>query len=351
LLKSGLPDDLPGAYAVQDGQPVNMYIHVRGEVDQHGPTVRRNVPRFLGGDRPLEIPVGGSGRLQLAQWLTWPENPLPARVLVNRIWQHHFGKGIVGTPSNFGVRGEPPTHPELLDWLAARFVESGWSVKSVHRLIVLSKAYQMSSRADETAVARDPANRWYGRYDRRRLDAEAIRDAMLAVSGRLDRRRPGPHPFPPITQWPWTQHNPFKAVYPSDHRSVYLMTQRIVRHPYLALFDGPDTNTTTARRDTSTVPLQALFLMNNPFVKEQAECLARRLIGASADLRQRVDLAYRLAWCRPALSAEIARGAQYVQAYTKRLAEVGVTGVQAEVDAWISFARVMLMGNEFFYLD
>jgi hypothetical protein len=351
LTRTGLPEDVPGAYAVQDGTPVDMYVHIRGEVEQHGPVVRRNVPRFLGGDKPLAIPPGASGRLELARWLTRPDHPLTSRVMVNRLWQHHFGKGLVATPSNFGRRGEAPTHPELLDWLARRFVGSGWSIKAMHRLMVLSNTYQQSSRAEDVAMARDPANRWYGRFERRRLDAEAIRDTLLVVSGRLDLSRPGPHPFPPVNQWVWTQHNPFKAVYPSNHRSVYLMTQRIQRHPFLGLFDGPDTNTTTGRRNSSTVPLQALFLMNNPFVKEQADGLAARLMGASADSRQRVGLAYQLALGRPAEATEMDRGVRYVGNYTEHLAKTGVAGSAAEAEAWGSLARVMLCANEFVYID
>jgi hypothetical protein len=351
LLKAGLPEDLPAAYAVQDGQPVDMYVHIRGEVEQHGSTVRRNVPRFLGGDQPLEIPPGSSGRLELARWLTRPDHPLTARVMVNRLWQHHFGKGLVRTPSNFGLRGEPPTHPALLDWLARRFVERGWSIKAIHREIVLSKTYQLASRPDEVLAAKDPANLWYGRFDRRRLDAEAIRDSLLAVGGHLDLSRPGPHPFPPMSQWHWTQHNPFKAAYASNHRSVYLMTQRIQRHPILGLFDAPDTNTTTARRDTSTVPLQALFLMNNPFVKEQAEGLARRLWSGACRMRERINMAHRLAWSRPATEAEIEKGLAYVEAYKSQLARMGLPGAEAELEACTSYARVMLSANEFVYID
>jgi hypothetical protein len=351
LRKTNLPADLPGAYAVQDGTPTDMYIHVRGEVDQRGPVVKRGVPRFLGGDNPLNIPKGASGRLQLAQWLTRPENPLTARVMVNRIWQHHLGKGLVGTPSNFGTRGEPPTHPKLLDYLAARFVAGGWSLKALHREIVLSKTYQMASSDDEAGLAKDPANRWYWKCDRRRLDAEAIRDAMLFASGKLDLTRPGTHPFPPMDQWRWTQHAPFRAAYPSNHRSVYLMTQRLQRHPYLALFDGPDANTTTDRRGSSTVPQQALFLMNDLFVKEQAEGVARRLIGSAREPRPRIELAHQLLWSREAASKEVDRGTRYVEAYQKELAKLGVTGEQLEVEAWTSYARVLLCGNEFVYLD
>jgi hypothetical protein len=328
-----------------------MYIHVRGDVDQHGPVVKRTVPKFLTGNKAPAIPPGGSGRLQLAEWLTRPDHPLTARVMVNRIWQHHFGKGIVTTPSNFGLRGAPPTHPELLDWLAERFVASGWSIKSIHRQILLSKTYQLSSSHDEAKAARDPANRWYWRFARRRLDAESIRDAMLLISDKLDLKKPGAHPFPPIETWGWTQHNPFKAAYPSHHRSVYLMTQRIQRHPYLGLFDAPDANTSTAQRDTSTVPQQVLFLMNNPFVKEQAEGFARRLLARSKDEHQRIDLAHQSALSRPARPAEREKAARYIEAYRKELGMVGVTGERQDQEAWASYARIMLSSNEFVYID
>ncbi len=151
----------------------------------------RGFPRILTGEHRSPI-TEGSGRLQLADWLARPDHPLTARVMVNRIWQHHFGEGLVRTPNDFGERGERPTHPELLDYLAARFVESGWSMKAMHRLIMLSSAYQQSSRADADGLAGDPENRLFGRMNRRRLDAEAIRDSLLAVAGRLDDRRGGP---------------------------------------------------------------------------------------------------------------------------------------------------------------
>ncbi len=185
------------------------------------------------------IKTGTSGRLELAQWITRADHPLTARVIANRVWQHHFGRGIVPTPSNFGVRGEPPSHPELLDWLAARLIASGWSIKDLHRQILLTRTYRLASEFDGRNVGIDPGNRWLWRFDRRRLDAESIRDAMLAVSGELDCCRSAAHPFPPIEDWHWTQHGAFKAVYPSNNRSVFLMTQRLVKHPFLAIFDGP----------------------------------------------------------------------------------------------------------------
>jgi hypothetical protein len=351
LLRSNLPKDLPGAYAVQEGKPVHANIQIRGEPSLLGPLVRRSVIKFLAGDRPVTIPEGSSGRLQLAEWLTRTDHPLTARVMVNRIWQHHFGKGLAGTPSNFGVRGEEPTHPELLDWLAAQFIKNGWSIKAMHRTILLSKTYQLSSNDDDANTRKDPGNRWYWRHDRRRLDAEAIRDSILAVSGNLDLSRPGPHPFPPMDKWGWTQHNPFKDVYPSNHRSVYLMTQRLQRHPFLALFDGPDTNTTTDARGSSTVPLQALFMMNSTFMTEQAESLARRLIAASGDARARIDLAHRLAWGRHAMPGEIEKGERYVTTFRREAIEAGTSSQDVELEAWSSYTRVILSANEFVYVD
>ncbi len=349
LGRRDLPASLPGAYAVSEGKPADAYLHKRGDPDARGRVVPRGAPKFLAGDRPITIPPGQSGRLQLARWIT--ENPLTPRVMVNRIWQHHFGKGIVATPNNFGRRGEEPTHPELLDYLATVFVEKGWSIKAMHRLIVLSKTYRLASDENAENAARDGANKWYWHFERRRLDAEAIRDGLLAVSGTLNRTRPGPHPFPPIASWGWTQHNPFKDVYPSNHRSVYLMTQRLQRHPFLALFDGPDTNTTAEKRGSSTVPLQALFWMNSPMVRDLARTFASRLRSAAAGDPARIRLAFQLAYGRSATVEEVDRGIEYLRRYAKELQMSGLPRDQAEPEAWRSYARVLLCANEFVYVD
>jgi hypothetical protein len=364
LERTNLPPDVPGAYAVCEGKPVDVPIQLGGDPDRPGPVVPRGVPKFLAGKASFAIAPGSSGRLELARWLTRPDHPLTARVLVNRVWQHHFGRGLVATPSNFGVRGSPPTHPELLDWLAATFVEDGWSIKKLHRRIVLSRTYQQASIADcvlriadsstpQSAIrnpqSADPGNLAYGRFGRR-LDAEAIRDALLAASGRLDRGRPGPHPFPPLSSWGWTQHHPFKAVYPSDHRSVYLMTQRLQRHPFFALFDGPDPNVTTEARGTSTAPLQGLYFLNNPFVAEQARGLARRVRAAAADPARRYALACELTWGRPPTAAETEAALAYVRRYREEAARSGAAG-DPEEEAWTSLARVLFCANEFVYID
>ncbi len=349
--RPGVPAGLAGAYAVGEGKPVAARIHRRGDPADPGEEVRRGVPRFLAGDRAPSFPEGESGRLQLAEWITDPRHPLTARVMVNRIWQHHFGRGIVETPSNFGLSGARPTHPELLDSLADRFVESGWSVKTMQRLVVTSSAYRLSSEDGGSRAERDPQNLWLSRHARRRLDAEAIRDALLATGGNLDLGRPGRHPFPPIEQWRWTQHNPFKAVYPSRHRSVYLMTQRIQRHPFLALFDGPDPNSSTGKRTSATVPLQALYMINNPFVAEQAEGLARCLLSLSRDTRERIERAYELAYARPPSAPEQERGVAYLESYTAGLERATAPPERVEIEAWTSYARILLTANEFVYVD
>ena len=351
LQRTNLPQDVPVAYAVRDGQPADSAVQEAGDPGQPGAVVRRGAPQFLPGGGPLEIPTGASGRLQLARWLTQGDNPLTARVLANRIWQHHFGRGIVGTPSNFGLRGEQPTHPELLDYLATRLIDGGWSVKSLHRLILSSAAYQRSSAESEPALTADPENRLFWRMSRRRLDAEAIRDSLLSASDRLDLRRPGVHPFPHINTWGWTQHTPFKDVYPSQHRSVYLMTQRLQRHPFLALFDGPDTNTTTDERTSSIVPLQALFFLNSPLIRDEADAFAARLLAASSDSDQRLALAYELAYSRPPTADESARGETYLAAVSQRLTAMGQSPAAAERRAWLSLARVLLAANEFVFVD
>ncbi|MBI2827105.1 MAG: PSD1 domain-containing protein [Planctomycetia bacterium] len=345
------PPGVPVAYAVSEGKPGDACVQLRGEPDKPGPVVPRGVPKFFAASGPTVIPEGASGRRQLAEWLTRPDHPLVARVMANRVWQWHFGRGLVATPSNLGLRGSPPTHPELLDWLARRLIDSGWSIKALHREIMLSRTYQLASTARAENAAHDPDNNYYWRFDRRRLDAEAIRDAMLVAGGTLDLARPGEHPFPPVKKWTWTQHQPFKASYPSPHRSVYLMTQRLQRHPYLALFDGPDTNTSTDVRTSATVPSQALFLLNNPLVAEQAEGLARRAIAASGDARKRVELPCLLCWSRRPTNDETNRAVEYVARVADELKAAGAAADRIELESWSSYARLLLESNEFVYVD
>lgn len=338
------------AYAVADsGKPVDASIQIKGDPAKPGAVVARRFLTVLGGQE-LPAPQAKSGRLELAGWIADPANPLTARVLVNRIWLHHFGKGLVPTPNDFGRQGKPPTHPELLDWLARRFIDSGWSIKALHRTILLSRTYRLAGTREEGAIVRDPNNDLYAAFPRRRLDAESLRDSLLVLGGNLDPAPAAGHPFPPETEWKFTQHNPFKAVYESRHRSVYLMTQRIQRHPYLALFDGADPSTSTAVRTSSTTPLQALFLMNDPFVHEQAREFARRILAAAADERSRIEFAYRSALGRPPTPGELDQCVGFLQQVRQRLG-ASADPAAAELEVWQSMVRALLRLNEFVYVD
>ncbi len=338
------------AFAVWEGKPANARIQKKGDPKMPGDEVPRGFLEILGG-QTLPAACTISGRLQLAQWLTDPQNPLTARVMVNRIWQHHFGKGIVPTPNDFGARGKPPTHPELLDYLAARFVQAHWSVKAMHKLIMLSSAYQMSSQDDPRNAAIDANNDWLWRFNRRRLDAEEVRDAMLAISGDLDPTMGGPHPFPPEHEWKYTQHKAFIALYPSNRRTVYLMQQRIRKHPFLEVFDGADPNATTAERPITTTPIQALFMMNDAFAHEQADKFAVRIGLAVREDRDRIDYACRLAFGRPATSDEIQLGEEYLRDCAAALKETELPADQQGRAALASYARVLFSSNEFIYVD
>ena len=343
------PPDVPRAYGVADGKTADAKIQKKGQPSSLGDVVPRGYLQVLGG-YALAKEEKGSGRLELAQWLTDAKNPLTPRVMVNRIWQRHFGRGIVQTPNDFGARGKAPTHPELLDYLAARFVESGWSVKTVHKLIMLSHAYRMSSADNSRYAQIDPNNDWLWRFSPRRLDAEEVRDAMLAVSGNLDRAMGSAHPFPPEGEWKYSQHKPFVAVYETKQRSIYLMQQRIKKNPFLELFDGADTNATTGERNVSTTPLQALFMMNDPFAHEEAEQFAKR-IAELPDDAERIELAYRLAFGRSASVDEVRAAEEYLQQCAAGLKETGLPTEKQAHAALSSYCRVLLSSNEFMFLD
>ncbi|HSI11865.1 MAG TPA: DUF1553 domain-containing protein [Chthoniobacter sp.] len=339
------------AYAVAEAaKREDAAIQQKGDPAKPGATVRRHFLTVFGGT-PLPSDDQSSGRLRLADWLLDKDNPLPARVMVNRIWLHHFGKGIVPTPNDFGKQGKPPTHPELLDWLAARFVSQGWSTKDMHRLIMLSHTYRLSSTRDTDALAKDVNNELLAAFPRNRLDAESIRDTLLLLGGSLDLTPGGAHPFPPQTEWAFTQHKPFKDVYDTNKRSVYLMTQRIQRHPYLAIFDGADPSTSTPQRAASTTPLQALYLLNNPLVHEQSRCLAERLVNERSDDAARLQLACQLTLSRPARPEEIDDALPFLATVRAKLSAAGTPPDKLDAEAWQAMVRVLFRLNEFVYLD
>jgi mono/diheme cytochrome c family protein len=344
-------DLYPVLYAVAEGEPRNARIQFRGEPTRLGPEVPRRFLEIFGGD-PIPAGEKGSGRRLLADCVTRRRAAsLTARVMVNRIWQHHFGSGLVRTENDFGVRGARPTHPELLDFLAGRLIESGWSIKTLHRLIMHSETYQLASEVDAAAAKRDPDDRWLGHFSRRRLDAEEIRDSLLWLGGNLDRSVGGPHPFPPVQTWGFTQHAPFSAVYETNRRSVYLMTQRIKRHPFLALFDGADTNVSTAHRDMTTVPTQSLFLMNDPFLHVQSLRFADRLIAAATEEQQRMTCAFQWTLARPPDSSEQERSAGFLASYRRELVAGGRSAKEIQRVAWAAFARTLFARNEFLFVD
>jgi hypothetical protein len=306
-LEGKMPEPLPALYSVADDPAKRTEIHLlaRGEWEKKGDRVSaRPLGVLLPDAAPERDPAAPMPRAELAKWVTEPANPLTARVMANRIWHYHFGRGIVGSPNDFGRMGERPTHPELLDWLANQFVDSGWSVKRMHKLIVMSKTYRQSSSgaASAAAVEKDPDNRWLWRFNRRRLEAEELRDAMLAASGALSEKIGGPSVMVPIdadlvkalykpSQWQVTQDA-------SEHnrRSVYLMAKRNLRLPFFEVFDQPDTQVSCPRRESSTHAPQALELLNGAIANGQAEKFAARLAReAGPDPVKQADLAWKLA--------------------------------------------------------
>jgi hypothetical protein len=344
------PPNVERSYAATEGQPADARIHRKGDPKNLADVAPRGFLRILGGAR-LPANYKGSGRLELAGWIAGANNPLTARVIVNRIWLHHFGKGIVQTPNDFGVRGAAPTHPELLDYLATQFIADGWSFKKMHRRLMLSRVYRLSASDNAANAAIDANNTYLWRFNRRRLEAEEIRDAMLAVSGALDRTINGPHPFPPERDWKYSQHNPFVAGYEHNGRSVYLMQQRIRAHPQLSIFDGADTNAAMGQRASSTTPLQALFMMNNPFVHKQADLFGVRVGLAYADHAKRIEYAYRLAFGRRPSAVELSRGLAYLRDICADLAEINTPEEEQTRAALASYLRALLSSSEFVYVD
>jgi hypothetical protein len=304
------PRPMPVAMGMQDAATApRTFVLERGELSQHGDEVQAGFPVILEpNDRPHTEAAGR--RADLARWVAGADNPLTARVMVNRLWQHHFGRGLVPTPSDFGVRGERPTHPKLLDWLATEFVARGWSVKQMHRLILLSATYRQSTVVSTEARRVDPDNHLFSRMNRQRLEGESIRDSLLAASGRLNPAMGGPGVFPPV---PPEASRLWKASPdPRDHvrRSVYIFARRNLRFPFLEAFDLPDSSLSCPKRERSTTATQALALLNAADVAEAAKALAARVTAEAMTDDERVVLSYRLALGRRPTAPEmrLARG-------------------------------------------
>jgi Protein of unknown function (DUF1553)/Protein of unknown function (DUF1549) len=323
------PQEPPMACAVTEGKPVAQHVLIRGNTAALGEPVTRRFPTVLAGDDQPELPPG-SGRLEFAQWLASPKNPLTARVFVNRVWQWHFGEGLVRTPSNWGLVGEKPSHPELLDYLAARFIEDGWSVKKLHRRIMLSAAYQMSSDISAEAAEQDPGNRLLSHFSRRRLDVEEVRDSMLALDGSIDLTMGGTLQTGFGTDGENSAGRLSIDPSTSKRRTVYLPLRRSNLPSLLNLFDFGDATTTCEGRSVTNTAPQALFMMNSKFVDERAAALATQLGG-------KVDLLYQRILDRLPTAAERDDALGYI-------AKVGERG-------WLSMARILLSSNEFIYVD
>jgi len=341
------------AYAVHDGKGANARIMVRGEPATLGAEAPRGFLQILGGQK-LPASESGSGRRELADWIACKENPLTARVIVNRVWQWHFGQGIVATPDDFGARGEPPSHPELLDHLASRFIEDGWSLKKLHRRIMLTRAYQSATTYSEAEALKDAKDAYLWRFPPRRLEAEEVRDSILFLSGNLDPTPAAEQPFPPEMSWKYTQHTPFIGAdkdYATRKRSIYLMQQRIRRQRFLELFDGADPNSETGVRALTTTALQALFTMNDTFVHEQADALAVRVGMSYGPDAERINAAYRLIYGRTATADEIKGDRAYLAKAREALGSAAMPDFQRTREAWASLMRVLLSSNEFLILE
>ena len=356
-LKATRIPPLPRALAIRENGPKapETFVLIRGNAHVPGDKVEPGFPQVLGLKDPV-IPEPKPGahssgrRTVLAHWIASKDNPLTPRVMANRIWQFHFGRGIVRSPSNFGQNGEEPTHPALLDWLAREFMNNDWSIKKMHKRIMLSKAYRMSSSGNEKALAQDPNNNLFWRFNMRRLTAEEIRDSVINLTGRLNLKQGGPSIY---TEMPAevlaTASRPDKAWGNSspeerNRRSVYVHLKRSLNEPMLKVFDQADTDSLCAVRFATTVPTQSLTMLNSKFANDSAEAFANRLRARSKNVREQVKEGLQLAFCREVSAKEIEHG----------LAMIKDLKGNGELDSRQALNRFCLMAlnlNEFVYLD
>jgi hypothetical protein len=316
-LQSALPPQYAFAHVIKDNPtPINERIAIGGVPENQGDEAPRAFLSILSKDEPKPF-TKGAGRLELAEAIASPDNPLTARVIVNRIWQHHFGEGIVRTVSNFGRMGDTPSHPALLDHLASEFIANNWSMKKLHRAIMLSETYQRSAEQNAKNQEVDPDNRLLWRANRQRLDAEAMRDTLLQVSGELD-TTPGANPVPLE-----------KA--DNKKRSIYGMISRRKLDGTLALFDFPNPNLTAEKRIVTATPLQQLYFLNGEFLAARATSLAKKLTGATDE---KINQAYRTIYGRNATNEELALGKEFTAA-----------------GDWRAYAQVLLSANELLFVN
>ncbi|MBK7644286.1 MAG: PSD1 domain-containing protein [Planctomycetes bacterium] len=348
-LDAHAPAPIVKALGAREGEIVDVPVHIRGSHLNKAPSAEpRGFPALLCEvDPPPAIPENASGRLEFAQWLADPKNPLFSRVMVNRIWQGHFGQGIVRTPSNFGLRGEPPTNPELLDWLASEFVRQNWSIKAMHRLVMLSSAYRMGSDYDEHSAEVDPENRLNWRMNRRRLEAEAVRDSLLAASGRLDETIGGSLLPTKDGDYVTNDQSADAGQYMSTRRSLYLPVIRNSIYDLFATFDYADPSMAIEARSSTTDPSQALLLLNSPLAVGESEAFAHSLLAQGAlDDTARLGELWQRAYQRAPREAERMRAVTFLADHLAH-----DSGGDARLRAWESLCRALCASNEFLYVD
>jgi hypothetical protein len=352
-IESRMPDPLPAIWTLTDERKQVPRIHIldRGRHTAKGARVGPRVPGLFlpaeAGEYEDDHHSSTTGRrLALARWLASPENPLTARVMMNRLWHYHFNRGIVATPNDFGAQGAPPTHPELLDWLATEFVRGHWSVKAMHRLMVLSNTYQLASEGEPeklpaASVSKDPDNRLFWRYNRRRVEAEAVRDSILSVSGNLNPKRGGPAVLVPVqdvlvqqlykpSQWRVTPD-----IDEHHRRTIYLIAKRNLRLPFMEAFDAPDLQNSCARREQSTHALQSLELLNGQFSNAQARVFAGRLLKENGWNPQAiVREAFRLTAGRPPSTQEAEIASRFLAEQTGLLKERAARNEELLLPSW-----------------
>lgn len=337
---------VPQVMAVREGKPTDLRVHIRGSHLSMGEDAPRGFPGVLALGSKSPLPKDQSGRLQLAKWITQPNHPLTARVMANRIWQGHFGQGIVRSVDNFGNLGELPSDPELLDWLAAKFVQSGWSIKAMHRLIMSSAAYQQSTKHDEESFRKDPDNRTLWHFDRRRLDAEEFRDAMLQVAGTLELQAGGSLLTIPDRQYVTSTASFAYDSHNAPRRSVYLPVVRSALFEFFQVYDFADPSALKGERTATVIPTQALFLLNGKLLDEAAKSLANRIRPKGKEKNAKpsreaekgsVEKIYALTLGRAPNGMEVEEIMKFLESHPG--------------DPWHGLARALLSSNEFLYLD
>jgi hypothetical protein len=342
--------EVPTAMGVSEARVSDVPIHIRGSHLKLGDVIPRRVPTLMKGPETPEFSQSQSGRLELARWLTDPRHPLTARVLANRVWRWHFGRGLVASTDNFGTLGDRPTHPELLDWLAHRIVEDNWSIKALHRRLVLSNTYRQSTEVSPATLAADLDNRLWSRFNVRRLSAEEVRDSVLATGGLLDRTAGGPVLTVPNRGYLFDHTSKDLTRYDSPRRAIYLPVIRNNVYDFFQLLDYPDPAVANGDRSSTTIAPQALMMLNSDLVMDAATGLAKRLADeGERDDAAKLDRAYQLAYGRSPTVSETQQQLAFLEAARRTVSETA--GSEQAVDPWSILCQVLLASNEFIYVN